>query len=761
MRFLPLLLATTAIALPTAAMAAPDTAQPAADAPTGDEGGDIIVTGNRETRQVQQLTSRDFARLLPGTSPLKATEKLPSVNFLAADAFGLYEWSQRVSIRGFNQNQIGFTLDGIPLGDGSYGNTNGLHISRAISSENIARVQVSQGAGSIGTQATNNLGGTLEFFSNDPTPEFGLTLNGTGGSYNTAHVYGRLDTGALTSLGAAFFVSFQHTDLDKWKGFGRQRQNQLNAKLIAPFGFLTAVGTFNYSERRENDYQDLSLDIIQRLGYNWDNISNNFPLAVQIADVAANRGDSGAPRLNQAAGTVYPAPIQTVDDAYFDAAGVRNDYLASFGVETPKELPVKVAVRGYYHSNHGQGTWFTPYVPSINTLVPISIRTTEYDIRRKGVFGSLGFQWKFNDFSAGFWYENNDFRQARRFYELSNRVIPNRSAREFQEIPFFTQWYWQYNTETVQYHVQDKISLGALTLNFGWKGFDVRNRATPIIAGGFAQGSIGVRDWFQPHAGINYKIGQIEGFFGYTEATRAFTSAATSGPFATTQAGFNALGQLRPETSKTYEAGLRYSSARFQGSVVGYYVDFNNRLLAFTQGAGIIGNPAILQNVGSVRSAGVELAGELKLPYRFSLFATYSYNDSTYQNDVVDRSGTLVARTRGRTVVDAPRDLAKGEIRYDGRLFYGRLGVNYTGRRFVTYENDISVPSFTLVDLTIGVPFNWPGIVKGEVQFNATNLTDERYIATIGTNGFVNRGDFQTLLTGAPQQFFATFKTRF
>ena len=37
-----------------------------------------------------------------------------------------------INIRGFNQNQLGFTLDGVPLGDMSYGNTNGLHISRAI-----------------------------------------------------------------------------------------------------------------------------------------------------------------------------------------------------------------------------------------------------------------------------------------------------------------------------------------------------------------------------------------------------------------------------------------------------------------------------------------------------------------------------------------------------------------------------------------------------------------------------------------------------
>jgi hypothetical protein len=59
--------------------------------------------------------------------------KLPGVNFQSADSFGTYEWSARITLRGFNQNQLGFTLDDIPLGDMSYANYNGLHISRAIS----------------------------------------------------------------------------------------------------------------------------------------------------------------------------------------------------------------------------------------------------------------------------------------------------------------------------------------------------------------------------------------------------------------------------------------------------------------------------------------------------------------------------------------------------------------------------------------------------------------------------------------------------
>ena len=142
-----------------------------ADAAALDE--EIVVFGSGQTRQVQELDAADIALLAPGTSPLKSIEKLPSVNFQSADAFGAYEWSQRLSIRGFNQNQLGFTLDGIPLGDHSYGNVNGLHVNRAISPENLGLTRVSQGSGGLGTQATNNLGGTVEFLSRAPARDFG------------------------------------------------------------------------------------------------------------------------------------------------------------------------------------------------------------------------------------------------------------------------------------------------------------------------------------------------------------------------------------------------------------------------------------------------------------------------------------------------------------------------------------------------------------------------------------------------------------
>ena len=138
--------------------------------------------GRGQSRQVAEVSAIEIEQAAPGTSALKVISKLPGVSFQSADPYGAYEWSTRITVRGFNQNQLGFTLDGVPLGDMSYGNHNGLHISRAISSENIGNAVLSQGAGSLETASSSNLGGTLQFYSLDPSHEFGFNVALTGGS---------------------------------------------------------------------------------------------------------------------------------------------------------------------------------------------------------------------------------------------------------------------------------------------------------------------------------------------------------------------------------------------------------------------------------------------------------------------------------------------------------------------------------------------------------------------------------------------------
>jgi iron complex outermembrane receptor protein len=250
-------------------------AEPAAAAAPADanEVDAVIVLGQGQSRQVQTITTTQIEVLAAGSSPLRAIEKLPGVSFQSADAFGAYEWSTRVAIRGFDQSRLGFTLDGVPLGDMSYGNYNGLHISRAVTSEDLGKVELAQGAGSLSTASTSNLGGTLQFFTRDPSREFHVQTNATLGSDSMYRVFGRIDTGAIESLGGLrAYISGVDQKADKWKGGSEQKQRQFDAKVVLPLGETGSLTAFyNHSERREQDYQDMSFDMIKRLGRDWDN----------------------------------------------------------------------------------------------------------------------------------------------------------------------------------------------------------------------------------------------------------------------------------------------------------------------------------------------------------------------------------------------------------------------------------------------------------------------------------------------------------
>jgi iron complex outermembrane receptor protein len=197
--------------------------------------------------------------------------------------------------------------------------------------------------------------------------------------------------------------------------------------------------------------------------------------------------------------------------------------------------------------------------------------------------------------------------------------------------------------------------------------------------------------------------------------------------------------------------------------LAGYLVNFRNRLLAIPTSVGIVGAANALQNVGGVRSAGIEASGELRLGQGWSALASYSYNDNTYRDDVVIRANGTVTTipTAGKTVTDSPKHLVHGEVSYYQGPLYGRVGVNYMSKRYFTYTNDQSVPGRALVDATIGYRFDLGMRKPVELQVNATNLFDKSYVATIGSNGFGNSGDNQTLLAGATRQVFATVKVGF
>jgi iron complex outermembrane receptor protein len=732
----------------------------AADAPVATDSStavqEIVVYAAGQTRDVQTLTPTQVLEAAPGTSPIKVLQALPGVNFEASDPFGAYEWATRISVRGFDQYHLGFTLDGVPLGDMEYGNVNGLHISRAISSENLGATTLSEGTGAIGTASTSNLGGTIEFTSRAPAKTFGVYTEATVGDYNDNREFVRLDTGELPGGGAGY-ISYDHAYTDRWKGYGPQKQFQVNSKFVQPLGNAKLTTWVNYSDRRETDYQDLSLYYISKYGYKLDNIQNNFTLANQIGQ--AYQG--GLPY------SAYPAqvanPVDPIDVSYYQSSGLRTDLIGGSTLDWKVNDAVTLHVTGYGHVNHGEGTWDTPYVATPGGA-NISLRTTEYNIQREGVVSSLDWRLGAHDIEGGLWFEHNDLTQARRYYGIP-ATGNTRNNLDFQSDPFYTQWYGGFNTDTYVFHLQDNWKATEdLKVNFGFKTQTVNITAVQSV-GTLAYGELNRSNGFLPQVGVNYNLHRFgEVFADFAENQRAFIGANTTGPFSTTETGFSAEGNLKPETSHATELGYRWHGGPFEATAAAYYVRFYDRLLTIPTGPGIVGSPNITANVGSVTTKGIELTGGWRFAANWKLSGSYSYNDSTTDDNVTFQTGggAVTEPTAGKTVVDAPKHIAFANLGYDDHSLYANLDVNYLSKRYFTYLNDQSVPSHTVVDLNLGYRFHGPGLLKGlELQGDVTNLLDQRYISTLGTNGFGFSGDNQTLQAGAPRTAYITLKKQF
>jgi len=127
-------------------------------------------------------------------------------------------------------------------------------------------------------------------------------------------------------------------------------------------------------------------------------------------------------------------------------------------------------------------------------------------------------------------------------------------------------------------------------------------------------------------------------------------------------------------------------------------------------------------------------------------------------------NGTAEVATRGVRTVDTPAHLAKAEANYDDGALFGNLAAAYTSRRNVTYTGDVTVAGYTLVDAAIGYRFPPTSTFADvEIQVNAVNLLDKRYIAALGSGQFFNTASSlnNTLQAGSPRQVFGTVRRRF
>ena len=296
------------------------------------------------------------------------------------------------------------------------------------------------------------------------------------------------------------------------------------------------------------------------------------------------------------------------DDAYWNASGLREDKLGYVALDLPAGESLTFTLTGYTHQNEGQGLWGTPYVPTPGGA-PLSVRTTEYDIDRQGAHcrRHVDARRPRDQRAASGTRTTTSTRRAASTPE-PNVAAPTRDFTEFLSNPLLTQWEYAFETDTLLFHLQDTWQVSdALRVNFGFKSMDVENdRAT--IVGDNKSGTIDVERRLPAAGRLQLVPVDNNEIFGRPRRTCGRSSVRTPpAPSAPAQAGFNAIRDtLEPETSTTFELGWRFRGERFEGSLAAYHVKFDDRLLAIQQGAGIIGNPSVLANVGSVTTNGLE-----------------------------------------------------------------------------------------------------------------------------------------------------------
>ena len=801
------------IATATAAPASP-TAIPAGSTAVGE----VIVTVSKTTRSAVALSGTEAQKLLPGVSPLKAIETLPGVTYTTADPWGNNEQNVALFVHGFSTQQLGYTMDGVPLGDQQYGNYNGLSVSRAVTSENVSQVVLSSGAGSLGVASTSNLGGAIETFSGDPSHTATADARETLGSYDATRTFLRLDSGEFLG-GTRAFLSYVHQDARAWDFDGHQRDDQINLKMVRddPHGRLTLYVDWDKKVEPNEDAIDFGNQQTTAAA-SYVPYTRPFIYPNDKGCISYLTGGPGTP----------PASAGNNFDNCFSAAQrldllgyVKYDYKVTPGLTWSNQL--------YYHYDYGRGIvagpinqaglpgLFADYFPqlvvgksttSTGTLQNIvnlfggsgyEVRTTEYRINREGVRSNLDWQLGTHDIEAGVWFEHNEPAQHRVWYPFSQA---NNDLDPY-DIPkgpsIFTQYYQQFYIEDTQFHLQDQWRLiPTLLLQAGFKSslqtadgqviINQKNLVAGNVAGlpatsppvQYPSGTIVSNKGFLPQVGAVWDVTPQEAlFFNIQKNLRQFIPyGAGSNYFGFspwslgTQAAFNLFKTtVHPETSVTYEVGLRTKHAVDLGWLTGidgqlnyYHVDFMNRLLNVAPYNFINPAPAILVNVGGVTTDGADIAATLHFGSHFLAYDAVSYNtskyDSNYNSGTTSTGAPVVVDSAGKTVPLTPDWLEKFILSANYGPIEGQLNGDYIGRRYVTYLNDLQVsPTFQLgleASYHIGAVTRY--LTNAKLSLNITNLNDERGVSTAVVTGA--SGGYQAYPI-APRMAFVTLQADF
>jgi len=745
-------------------------AAPAPEGAAAADGADlqtIVVLGRKTSYSSNEATASMLEQETTISSVLNVIDRLPGVLVTQGDTFGSDDWSTVITMRGFQSGpdgqQLGTTIDGIPNGNSGYGG--GSKANRYIDPENLAGVEVSQGTADIASRSNEALGGTLNFRTRDPLSERALRVSYTTGDDDAQKLFMRYDTGDLGHDTFAW-VSYSHSSNADWvDGSGGTTHSNMEGKIKSRLGQVDVTGYASWDNVWETNYNTVSIDEFHQ-NPDWDRLTGNWT-GVPYIDQQYRQG-WGTLRDNYLGYLkfAYDASDWSVQATpYYHQMQGRGDWLPPYVVDVASdsgsnsELDGSSTVRGgsalgqlFFVNPDGTAatvdssctssiTW--PYGGASNvydpacydsSAIPVgSYRHTHYEKKRVGLTADANWEHSFgevtNTLRGGLWLENQERPEWRDWH----KVIDSEVGMDYYSTPYWVQYDHKYTTDTTMYYVEDTVDLGPVSLRAGGKQFLVDVDGKDRISGDKIAKVNSDSDLLFS-GGLVYRapINGLEAFAGYAQNFSAIKDDVIE---ANTD-----LDRVKPETADNIDAGLRYSSGRVSGSLTYYDIKFDNRIVYISaetaSGIDYLGeSDGSYLNYGGMEANGLEAALSVRLSRSWSVYGSYTHNDSTYSGTGDPELDEALGISVGKTVAGSVEDQGALTLDYSEERYFGGVSTKWVGERWIDQANTGRMPSYWEHNLYAGVRGDALGSVfkHYELRLTVNNLTDSHYLGGVSS----------------------------
>lgn len=209
---------------------------------------------------------------------------------------------------------------------------------------------------------------------------------------------------------------------------------------------------------------------------------------------------------------------------------------------------------------------------------------------------------------------------------------------------------------------------------------------------------------------------------------------------------------LAPTEGIQWEAGIKYQPPGSDNLYTASVFRIEQENLASKQP-----DEDFYRPVGQVRSQGLELEAHVQVTDNLKLLGGYTYTDIEYSKSMPSLVSSGLDN-KGNSPTQAPEQMVSLWADYNfrqGALDGLKLGggVRYVGHSWADAENSRKVPSYTLVDASLGYDLGKLGLKGLDVRLNANNLTNQRYITSCASLNYCYMGEERNVSATVSYQF--------